>query len=360
MIEDGSDLPSTTLAGHSGSGAGEADKFRSSALELGSSPFENESAVRENDFALKVLEHLDHNWFFNNITEFSLCSRSSISGYQLAAAAAEDYRRNIEMMNRTEVIGDDEMKRRAAIELPRPSLQRTLSELQGKERRLELEKREREREVKPSKSGHQRSKSDVTGGQGSRSVRVIHCRRPSYDLSTQKKVRFLDSAINTDQEITGAMLSSIQAKQHSYGIPRPSKLESIPSGKQLQVPANPADLGAQQSSVRRRDRRRATKSMTDLEIDEVKGFIDLGFKFNMNNLSPHVVNMLPGLQRLGGQRVQNSIVSRPYLSEAWLTPRSESPVLNWRVPSQHGETVAMKEQLKFWARAVASTMQQES
>jgi hypothetical protein len=100
--------------------------------------------------------------------------------------------------------------------------------------------------------------------------------------------------------------------------------------------------------------------MTDLEIDELQGFMDLGFKFNMNNLSPQVVNMLPGLQRLGGQRVQTSIVSRPYLSEAWLTPRSDSPVLNWRVPSEHGEAVTMKEQLKFWARAVASTMPQES
>lgn len=360
MIQGGSDLPSTTLAGHSGSGAGEADRLRSSALELVSSPFENESAVRENDFALKVLENMNHNWFFDNITGFSLCGTSSTNGC-LLAAAAEDSMRNIEMVNQTEVIGDD-MKRRTAIELPRPRLQRTLSELQEKERRLELEKREREREreVNPSKIGHQRSQSDMTGGQGSRRVRVIHYRHPSYDLSTQKRVRFPDSAINSDQEITGTMLSLIKAKQHSYGIPRPSKLESIPSGKQLQAPANLVDLGAQQSSVRRRDRRRATKSMTDLEIDELKGFIDLGFKFNMNNLSPQVVNMLPGLQRLGGQKVQNSIVSRPYLSEAWLTPRSDSPVLNWRVPSEHGEAVTMKEQLKFWARAVASTVQQES
>lgn len=359
MIEGGSDLPSTALACRSGSGADESDGFRRSIVDLVSSPFENESSLRENHFALKVLENLDHNWFFDNITGFSLCSPSS-SGY-LLASSAEDSVRNIEMVNRTEAIVDEDTKRRNAIGLPRPSLQRTLSELQESERRLELEKRERERkrEANPPKKGHQRSQSDTTGRRGSRSVGVIHYRLPSYDL-TEKRVRFLDSAINPAQEITGTTLSSMKVKQQSSGIPRPPKLESIPSGKQLQEPACLADLGAQQSRVRRRDRRRTTKSMTDLEIDELQGFMDLGFKFNMNNLSPQVVNMLPGLQRFGGQRVQTSIVSRPYLSEAWLTPRSDSPVLNWRVPSEHGEAVTMKEQLKFWARAVASTMPQES
>lgn len=199
----------------------------------------------------------------------------------------------------------------------------------------------------------------MTGRRGSGSLGVIDCRLPSYDL-TEKRDRFLDSAINPAQEISGTTLSLVKAKQHSSRIPRPPKLESIPSGKQLQEPTSLADLGAQHSSVRRRDRRRATKSMTDLEIDELQGFMDLGFKFNINDLSPDVVNVLPGLQRLGGQKVQTSIVSRPYLSEAWLIPRSDSPLLNWRVPSEHGEEVTMKEQLKFWARAVASTMQQAS
>lgn len=364
MIEARSDLPSTALASCSGSGAGEADGFWRSVVDLLSSPFENESALRENDFALRVLENLDHNWFFDNITGISFCSPPSTSGY-LLAAAGEDFVRNIEMGNRTEANIDDDLKRRNVIELPRPSLQRTPLELQDRERHLELEKREKERErvregeVNPPKKGHQRSQSDTIGRRGSSSVGVIHYRLPQYDLS-ETRVRFFDSAINPTQEIPGTTLSLVKAKQHSSRIPRPPKLESIPSGKQLQEHTSLADLGAQHSRVRRRDRRRATKSMTDLEIDELQGFMDLGFKFNMNDLSPHVVNVLPGLQRLGGQKVQTSIVSRPYLSEAWLIPRSDSPLLNWRVPSEHGEAVTMKEQLKFWARAVASTMQQAS
>lgn len=125
------------------------------------------------------------------------------------------------------------------------------------------------------------------------------------------------------------------------------------------------------------------RSLGELELEEVKGFIDLGFTFKKEHLSPRMMSLVPGLQRLGvsnSKKLRNKYddfaeievapnedkddekegeVMRPYLSEAWLIKRPDSPLLNLRLP-RVSAAADMKKHLKFWARTVASEIHQES
>lgn len=122
------------------------------------------------------------------------------------------------------------------------------------------------------------------------------------------------------------------------------------------------------------------RTLGELELEEVKGFMDLGFIFKEEHLSPRMMSVIPGLQRLGlykNKQTTNLIGSevaeddkireeeeergiiRPYLSEAWLIKRPDSPLLNLRLP-RVSAAADMKKHLRFWARTVASVIQQES
>lgn len=136
------------------------------------------------------------------------------------------------------------------------------------------------------------------------------------------------------------------------------------------------------------------KSFADLELEEVKGFMDLGFIFKKEQINPRMIRVLPGLQRLAKYKIvqtededeesedyddeieekneeeeeeimvierssKKNNIMRPYLSEAWLIRRPNSPLLNLKVP--RGFAAAdMKKHLKFWARTVASEIHQVS
>lgn len=96
-----------------------------------------------------------------------------------------------------------------------------------------------------------------------------------------------------------------------------------------------------------------TKSLSDLECEEVQGFKDLGFSFDKEDLSPTVINILPGLQEKNHVNSNDDKVRRPYLSEAWQVQDPAPPIPNWVVKNSAED---MKTQIKFWARAVASNV----
>ncbi|GMJ05277.1 hypothetical protein like AT3G15115 [Hibiscus trionum] len=104
------------------------------------------------------------------------------------------------------------------------------------------------------------------------------------------------------------------------------------------------------------------KSHSDLAFQELQGFKDLGFTFDNEHLSPDVVNILPGLQGTKtDEPKQENVRRRPYLSEAWHVqgpPPPPPPPLPPRVSKN--STKDMKAQIKFWARAVATNVRQES
>lgn len=118
------------------------------------------------------------------------------------------------------------------------------------------------------------------------------------------------------------------------------------------------------------------KSLCELELEEVKGFMDLGFRFSKDHLiSKRMMSLIPGLQRLEDPFLQieeKNITKpeedgeeerchkiRPYLSEAWLIKRPDLPLLNLRIP-RLSTAADMKKHLKYWAKTVASAIQQDS
>lgn len=115
-----------------------------------------------------------------------------------------------------------------------------------------------------------------------------------------------------------------------------------------------------EANCRRECNIKSWKSLSDLEIEEVQGFIDLGFVFNKDEMNPSILNIIPGLQEKRPEEEQeeeeHDRVRRPYLSEAWLVQRSDPPKLNL---VDRGSPVDMKQQLKAWARTVASNVRQE-
>ena len=99
------------------------------------------------------------------------------------------------------------------------------------------------------------------------------------------------------------------------------------------------------------------RSLSDLEFEEVQGFKDLGFSFEKETLSPSLASILPGLQeKKRDETEEDKAARRPYLSEAWLVQSCAPPIPNW---ASHKSSGDMKEQIKFWARAVASNVHQE-
>ncbi|XP_031253566.1 uncharacterized protein LOC116111532 [Pistacia vera] len=117
------------------------------------------------------------------------------------------------------------------------------------------------------------------------------------------------------------------------------------------------------------------RSLWDLELEEVKGFMDLGFVFKKEHLNPQMISVIPGLQRVGSYKNKHNSeigkddeieqaayehergIMRPYLSEAWLIKRPDSPLLNLRIPRVIA-AADMKKHLKSWAKTVASEVQQ--
>ncbi|KAK4377689.1 hypothetical protein RND71_003985 [Anisodus tanguticus] len=127
-----------------------------------------------------------------------------------------------------------------------------------------------------------------------------------------------------------------------------------------------------------------TMSLGELELEEIKGFMDVGFIFRKEHIRKRMISVVPGLQRLevvlseGEEKICedseaisiNGIVSeeeeddkreiaRPYLSEAWLIKIPDSPLLNLRIPKVSAAT-DMKKHLRYWAKTVATVVLQES
>ena len=149
------------------------------------------------------------------------------------------------------------------------------------------------------------------------------------------------------------------------------KLQPIFSGREIREEENSTETRAGKASPKRatlaRGRRRKngmSKSLSDLEFDELKGFMDLGFVFSEGAKDSSLVSIIPGLHRLGKKdgeeenTVDESAVPRPYLSEAWEVldrRKKENPLMNWRVPALSSE-IDMKDNLRSWAHTVASSV----
>lgn len=104
-----------------------------------------------------------------------------------------------------------------------------------------------------------------------------------------------------------------------------------------------------------------TKSLTDEDLEELRGCLDLGFGFSYDEI-PELCNTLPALE-LCYSMSQRFLDDHPHKSpdsaaspDETSSPPPSGPIASWRIssPGDHPEDV--KARLKFWAQAVACTV----
>lgn len=314
---------------------------------VGDDPFQQPASntLPEHYSALSVMQQLDHFWFRDNILKLRV-------GVMSTSSILSPYR-SIELME---------------------ALDNKLGASSSSSRLREMP-RARFEPLPPSRAATSSRPSRKSPLEGSRNPGHRLRQEPQTALPLVARRQIWSSPL-ADTVLTppGALqawivkdfraLKGVQLVENS---PHSRKLESIKSGKQLKVSladSQPQLLpGELETKLAKKDQRKSSKSMTALEFDELQGFKDLGFHFGQDDLTPRIVNMFPALRHKLGEdgearRSPRASFTKPKQGppEAWLVRRSASPLHRWQTPATSED---MKEHLKFWARAVASTVRQE-
>ncbi|KAJ6806489.1 uncharacterized protein M6B38_174760 [Iris pallida] len=102
-----------------------------------------------------------------------------------------------------------------------------------------------------------------------------------------------------------------------------------------------------------------TRSLTDEDLEELKGCLDLGFGFSYDEI-PELCSTLPALelcysmsQRFLDEQQQQQRSPPPDPSAA---DAPAAPVANWKFSSPGDDPEEVKARLKYWAQAVACTV----
>ncbi|KAG6524132.1 uncharacterized protein LOC122049159 [Zingiber officinale] len=95
-----------------------------------------------------------------------------------------------------------------------------------------------------------------------------------------------------------------------------------------------------------------TRSLTDDDLDELKGCLDLGFGFSYEEI-PELCGTLPALE-LCYSMSRSLEVTDDASSSAQSS--AQPPVANWRISRPGDDPEEVKARLKYWAQAVACTV----
>ncbi|XP_027364557.1 uncharacterized protein LOC113871657 [Abrus precatorius] len=137
--------------------------------------------------------------------------------------------------------------------------------------------------------------------------------------------------------------------------------------KQLSMCEKPRDIAWEKR--RKQERRRSANvcdDLTDEDLNELKGCIELGFGFNEED-GQRLCNTLPALDLYFAvnRRLSPSPVSTPQSRSSSLggcssfgSPRSESD--SWKICSPGDDPQQVKTKLRHWAQAVACSVMQSS
>ncbi|KAI3916455.1 hypothetical protein MKW92_005912 [Papaver armeniacum] len=208
-------------------------------------------------------------------------------------------------------------------------------------------------------------------------------------IITPSLTSFKSEITGIDSSLLRSVSEDLTSFTSSFSSPdsvlRPQQLQTINSGKEVSEEEQKLDSSSSSAETRdklmlkgkRLNKMKSNKSLSDLEFEELKGFMDLGFVFSEEDKNSSLVSIIPGLQRLGknenlsteaqeeegksGRGENNNNKSaRPYLSEAWAVldnKRKEEELLliNWQVPKLDSE-IEMKFHLRNWAHTVASAV----
>ncbi|KAK1411081.1 hypothetical protein QVD17_37625 [Tagetes erecta] len=108
------------------------------------------------------------------------------------------------------------------------------------------------------------------------------------------------------------------------------------------------------------------KSLTDEDLDELKGCLDLGFGFSYDEI-PELCNTLPALELCYSmsQKFLDDQHKSPEKSPEKLPEKSPAvvdevvsspPIASWKISSPGDHPEEVKARLKYWAQAVACTV----
>ncbi|KAK6134283.1 hypothetical protein DH2020_031973 [Rehmannia glutinosa] len=200
-----------------------------------------------------------------------------------------------------------------------------------------------------------------------------------YKLKLNRITTLMRRSYSDDQLLTSKTLNSPSPKS----VLGP-QLQTILSGKQVecfeefsskkhQEKMNPCINNTNSccgSSIydtrKKRRKNRSSRSMSELELEELKGFMDLGFVFSDHEeqIDSRLVSIIPGLQRVQGklgfgEAASYSVSRRPYLSEAWdfnleQVKINNNPLMDWRIP-EFGNDMELKDNIRLWAHTVVAS-----
>ncbi|KAJ9558824.1 hypothetical protein OSB04_013438 [Centaurea solstitialis] len=103
------------------------------------------------------------------------------------------------------------------------------------------------------------------------------------------------------------------------------------------------------------------KSLTDEDLEELKGCLDLGFGFSYDEI-PELCNTLPALELCYSmsQKFLDDHQKSPESPASASSESSSSPAsgatANWKISSPGDDPEDVKARLKYWAQAVACTV----
>ncbi|CAH8309002.1 unnamed protein product [Eruca vesicaria subsp. sativa] len=102
-----------------------------------------------------------------------------------------------------------------------------------------------------------------------------------------------------------------------------------------------------------------SKSLTDDDLEDLKGCLDLGFGFSYDEI-PELCNTLPALElcySMSQRFSDDNNKSSPESSSVDESPVASPPIANWKISSPGDNPDDVKARLKYWAQAVACTVQ---
>ncbi|KAF8108698.1 hypothetical protein N665_0104s0024 [Sinapis alba] len=153
-----------------------------------------------------------------------------------------------------------------------------------------------------------------------------------------------------------AKIETTRARGYFSGESKKNKLEKRKSQVLLEGYVEAASSDDQEDLTR-------GKSLTDDDLEELKGCLDLGFGFSYDEI-PELFNTLPALELcysmsqkfLDDQQNQKS-PEMCLVEEDTLPPASTTnPVASWKISSPGDNPDDVKARLKYWAQAVACTV----
>lgn len=341
----------------------------------------------DNDAAELVLEQLDEQWFCDNVVRWPSSRPGSPPGVIDKDIIASPFRRpppsGLSSTTQSEFVtkprpwvGD-----RGSLNPPRSRHHeiRRLSDGDHHLRRyLERDHHTPRRRILVEPEDHRRN-TDIPNSSSSSLPQT-----PTNLESTTEQTRFCSEAITMEDVFSplalppsGPLMGVTEDEELENDLfakmlaNRPAKLMTINPGRfaargPLQENTNTGSELQTGKKPRQRRRLKGTKSLTDLEYEELRGLKDLGFEVSKDDLTPHVVRMFPGLQRQGippynspqgshsNSQQPGNVVSQsrfPAVQHLLWPRRPDSPLTNapFLDPS-----IDMKGQLKSWASEMAS------